>query len=256
MAYIKVFAGNVFDMPGATTVLYATAADSGYPTFRIYDRNIGRKAQFTMVDPGTNHYHEITVSGGQISIILVNALHIPAPHNLNGASCYVRKGTGGGVVIVHSWTQSDALDIHKEWTGVADANWEVLFSGDGVEHTIGFNELFLGNIHTWTRNPQYPAGNRSLEFNVNNIVSSSGSDVFVEYGPQKRKREYTLKNIDRDMADDFIEWHDTAYAGKRPFYLCDHEGTWIFGKLIDGIGLNETEYGLYEITFNFLEVLP
>ena len=41
----------------------------------------------------------------------------------------------------------------------------------------------------------------------------------------------------------------------KPFWLCDHEGQWIYGGLESEPGLGETASGSYALVFDFVEAL-
>jgi hypothetical protein len=41
-----------------------------------------------------------------------------------------------------------------------------------------------------------------------------------------------------------------------PFWLCDHEGDWIYGRLTSPIKLVEVAFQTYSFDLDFQEVLP
>ncbi len=45
-----------------------------------------------------------------------------------------------------------------------------------------------------------------------------------------------------------------AWGGSKPFWLCDHEGNWIYGKLSKPLNLKEDGYSRYSFDFEFMEV--
>ena len=80
----------------------------------------------------------------------------------------------------------------------------------------------------------------------------------MELGDSKQVRNYQLYKIhDSGSKQDNTELQalNNAWAGKKPFYMKDYDGTLLFGELIQPLELSVT--GDYiDAQFNFLEVLP
>ncbi|MDA8090078.1 MAG: hypothetical protein M0Z61_07635 [Nitrospiraceae bacterium] len=117
-----------------------------------------------------------------------------------------------------------------------------------------FAELFLTSTYTWEKLPARPGGPFDDVFNVKTDVTASGLDRFLTFGNSKRQRIYKVVNAGATQQTNILALN-TAWAGSKPFWLYDHEGNWIYGKLNKPLGLKETGAGKYEFDFNFLEVL-
>lgn len=116
-------------------------------------------------------------------------------------------------------------------------------------------ELFLTKTYEWERGPSRPAGPLDPEFNVEHEVTAAGQDRFLIHGDPKRQRVYHLSRCNETQKGNIVALND-AWAGAKPFFLYDHEGSWIFGKLRDPISIKEIAYQAYCFDFDFLEVLP
>ncbi|MDA8168682.1 MAG: hypothetical protein M0Z59_03160 [Nitrospiraceae bacterium] len=116
-------------------------------------------------------------------------------------------------------------------------------------------ELFLSPTYIWEKLPARPAGPLEDVFNVEAQTATSGRDHFLVHGSPKRQRVYHVTNAgSAQYASIKALWG--AWGGAKPFWLCDHEGDWIFGKLSRPLNLKEEGSNKYSFDFEFLEVLP
>ncbi len=117
-----------------------------------------------------------------------------------------------------------------------------------------FAELFLTSTYTWEKLPARPGGPFDDVFNVKNETTASGLDRFLVFGNSRRQRVYKVVNAGATQQANILALN-AAWAGSKPFWLYDHEGNWIYGRLRKPIGLKETGAGKFGFDFDFLEVL-
>jgi hypothetical protein len=136
----------------------------------------------------------------------------------------------------------------------ARANWwKFIVLSPSV--TPELTELFLTDAYQWSRNPSRPTGPLDQEHNVRADQDAAGRMRYVEFGDPKELRSYSLPNIDEAQKDELVALNNT-WLGKKPFYLKDHEGVWIFGRLASRIDLTEILNERYSAVFDFIEELP
>jgi hypothetical protein len=246
-SYILSAAVNILE--AATVYLSTGSANSLYPLYRLYDRDIGKSFISTSATAIA-----ITVDQGA-TVTAVDRLIIPAGHNLNGATMtlqYSSNGTSWTNAV--SWTQADSLLINKAFTAVSYRYWKLSISYASAK-AWQMTELFLMPTYTWNVNPDYPGGPFDVKHNVERKLLASGGVRYLKRGDPKRKREYSVPYSNEAQAAAIEDLND-KWAGCKPFWLCDHRGEWVYGELTKEIGIQETEYQLYSYNFDFLEVLP
>ncbi len=227
--------------------LSAGSQDLSCPLYRLYDRDIGR--MFAAASAGTLHV-DIEQSGTPQP---VDRLLIPGGHNLQGMSCAIYFSDDGTAwTQVAIWTQPDGNLINQSFTSATHARWRFSIASPVIVPRLA--ELFLTSTYKWEKLPARPGGPFDDVFNVKTDVTSSGLDRFLIFGNSKRQRIYKVVNAAAAQQANITALND-AWAGAKPFWLYDHEGNWIFGKLVKPIGLKETGAGKSEFDFNFLEVL-
>lgn len=244
---IKTAYRNILETSAVT--LSAGSEDPDYPLYRLYDRNIGRPFK-----PAAAETIEVRVDQGASENLTVDRLLVPAGHTLEGMTLDIKYSDDDVVYTpaVAQWTGTSGL-MEKSWTPVARRYWKfIVTSPSSIPETA---ELFLTSTYEWERAPARPAGPFEKIFNVRNEVTSGGQDRFLVHGDPRRQRVYHVPSCGQDQMQALAGLYD-AYGGGAPFWLCDHWGGWIFGKLRGPLNLRETASLRYSLDFDFLEVLP
>ncbi|MDA8082272.1 MAG: hypothetical protein M0024_01275 [Nitrospiraceae bacterium] len=232
-----------------STVTLATGAeDAAYPLWRLSDRDIGLmfKAQAAVT---------LTVKIVQgATLYPVDRLLIPGGHNLSGMVSDIKWSDDDitYTAAVAQWV-SAAGDIDKSWAPLTKKYWKLILTSPGV--IPSFAELFLTSTYTWEKNPPRPTGEFDPVFNVERLQSRGGQVRFITHGQAKRQRTYTMRSCGQAQRAN-LEALNNAWAGSKPFWLYDHEGTLIYGELRKPIALKEIYYQGYPFVFDFLEVIP
>jgi hypothetical protein len=229
--------------------LAAGTEDPGYPLYRLYDRDAGRL--FRAAGAGTL---EVRADQGATPRA-VDRLIIPAGHNLDGATLEVLHSDDDSACqpAVPQWAQQGAGLINRTWTSVTKRYWKLRITAPSSAPELG--ELFLTSTYEWERNPERPAGPLESDFNVEHAQTAAGQDRFLVHGAPKRRRPYRVPRCSGAQRDN-IEALFSEWAGAKPFWLEDHEGEWIYGRLQGPLNLREMAPGAYGFDFDFLEVLP
>lgn len=232
----------------STVLLAYGTEDPGYPLYRLYDRSVGRLFKPTVAE--TIH---IRVDQGAGDNLAVDRLLIPSGHNLDGLALTLRYSDDDIFYqTVISWTGTAGL-MTKTWAAETHRYWRLVISNPSSVPEIP--ELFLTSTYQWERGPVRPAGPLDKVFNAENAVTSGGQDRFLVHGQPKRRRIYKLPRVGEAQKDKLLELND-AWEGSKPFWLCDHTGDWIYGKLTDPMDVTEVAYQSYSVRFEFLEILP
>jgi hypothetical protein len=231
----------------STVALTAGAEDPSYPLYRIYDRDIGKifKAQAAET-------LEIKVDQGAVPIA-ADRLIIPAGHNLAGMACDIKYSDDDVdyTPALPQWTGEDGLTI-KSWQAIEKRYWKFIIAAPALPPQ--FAELFLTSTYEWERLPARPAGPFDDVFNSETQTTASGLDRFLVHGNPKKQRTYKVINAGPDQKTNILALN-SAWQGAKPFWLCDHEGGWLYGKLRKPIELKEEGYNRFGFEFDFLEVL-
>lgn len=232
----------------SSVVLTAGSEDAGYPLYRLYDRNIGR-----MFKPASASTVEIRIDQGA-SPLSVDRLLIPAGHNLNGMTLDIKHSDDDVVYspAVAQWTGASGV-IDKSWASISKRYWKFIITNPASVPEI--SEVFLTSTYQWERGPARPGGPFDPEFNVTHQATTGGQDRFLVHGPQKRRRRYRVLRASDSQKNNIIALND-SWQGARPFWMCDHEGAWIYGRLNGPINVKEESHGRYSYEFDFIEVLP
>lgn len=238
----------------STVSLAAGTADSTYPLYRLYDRVIGKMFKTTAAVTT-----EVQVDQGASGNLAADRLLIPAGHNLSGMTLDILYSDNGSAwsTAVTQWVQADNNLIDKSWASITHRYWKFKITSPASIPQIP--EIFLTQTYTWERNPSLPLGPIDDVFNVENVVTSGGQDRFLTHGSAKRQRQYKCTGASETQRAS-ITLLNAAWAGGKPFWLYDHEGTAIYGKLKEPLNLIQTGEnntgGLFSFDINFLEVLP
>jgi hypothetical protein len=178
-----------------------------------------------------------------------------------GHHYYAESGTLSFYIWGAQLEEGEVTTVYQKTKGTTPSKtkryWKIIISNPSIIPEIG--EIFLSQTYEWEKNPQLPAGPLDHEFNVENEVSAGGQDRFLIHGDPKRQRVYSVYKADSIQKENILALNN-EYQNAKPFWLCDHNGKWIFGKLRRPISLRYEdegeEGGLYSFDFDFLEVLP
>lgn len=237
-------------LEGAAVTLSVGAEDASYPLYRLYDRMIGKVFKGSAAATTT-----VKIDQGAAPAA-VDRLIIPAGHNLGGVTLTIKHSADDVTYTdaVAGWVQPDGLMINKSWAAVTKRYWKFTITTPAAAPYL--TEMFLTATYEWERDPaRSESGPFDDVFNVDNLVRADGGDRFAVRGEPKRQRPYGIVNAPETMKTALLALN-SAWAGCRPFWLYDHEGTWIFGKLAEPLELKQASYQRYNMSFKFLEVLP
>jgi len=237
---------NILDT--STVSLSAGAEDPSYPLYRIYDRDVGRPFKASAAAT-----LEIKIDQGPYPDS-VDRLLIPSGHNLNGMTLGIKHSDDDLTYsdAVTQWVQSGTGLIEKSWNQTTARYWKFIITAPAS--IPGMAELFLTGTYEWQRLPARPAGPFEDVFNAESDASANGMERFLIHGNPKRQRVYRMANAGSVQKANILDLN-SAWQGAKPFWLEDHEGNWIYGKLRKPIELKEEGYGRYSFEFDFLEVL-
>ncbi len=233
----------------STVTLAAGAEDPAFPLYRLYDRDIGKpfKAQ-------TASTLSIKIDQGPNLIGAADRLLIPAGHNLDGMLMDIQYSDDdiSYTNITPQFTQMGDGLIEKSWTARASRFWKFTITNPAVVPQMP--ELFLTETHEWQKLPARPGGPFEDVFNVIAGETVSGLDRSLICGGPKRQRVYNMKDAGEAQKADILGLN-SAWQGAKPFWLYDHEGNWIYGRLRSPLALIEDAYSSYSYKFDFVEVL-
>ena len=247
MSTVKTAYKNILE--ASTVSLTAGTEDADFPLSRIRDRNISRPFKTTAAET-----IEVRVDQGAGGSQAIDRMLIPAGHNLDGETLDIHwsEDDVSYTPVVSQWVQSGSGLIVKSWTALTKRYWKFIVTSP--TSAPEFAELFLTASVEWVKNPSRPAGRLDRIFNVSNLVTTSGADRFLVHGPSRRRRSYTLPSISEAQKDALLELNDT-WAGVKPFWLFDHEGSWIYGRLDSPLEIVEEGHQRYSARFEFMEVI-
>lgn len=233
----------------STISLSAGIEDSSFPLYRLYDRNVGRSFK-----PSSAETIEIKIDQGTTAPNPIDRLIVPSGHNLHSMTLDIKHSDDDGIYTpaVAQWTGTDGV-ISKSWSPVAKRYWKFVITSPSSVPELA--ELFLTSTYEWDKEPAQPAWPSEKIFNIESAQSSGGQDRFLIHGQPKRRRPFHIARCSMDQKNEITALSDGAHA-LLPFWLCDHEGEWIYGRLTSPMRLDEVAYQTYSFDFDFLEVLP
>lgn len=213
-----------------SSTVTVTSEASGYDGYRLYDRFLKRMWKATSVSAQT-----IKADQGASGSEEVNALIIPAGHNLDGVTIYFEYSTDDFSAdineAVSNWSQSGTGIIVKTFSpALTKRYWRVRLTGLSVVPEVG--EIFITKLYEFTAQPLGPGLRFGKMRNVMRTISPSGVSSFNELGDARRIKEFVITNISSSELSDFQDWSD-EWAGKKPFYVEDVEEEQYFAE-IDG----------------------
>jgi len=231
---------------GTVTLLTGEAA-SGFPLYRVHDRDIGKLFKATTTS-------NVTVKLGAAPITMVDRLIIPPGHNLNSVTVTVAYSDDD--VTYHNAASQVVLPglVDLPFAApVAALFWRIMLPSSGAP--VEIPELFLTSTYEHPRNPARPSGPHDLTPTMEVVQLAGGQIRTVRLGEPRRRRVYRLEGVSaaHKVA---LEELEAAWADGKPFWICDHEGSWIYVQLTASIHLTEQAYGRHSGVLECLEVLP
>ena len=248
MSTVKTAHANILE--ASTVSLSAGSADPDHPLARLWDRNQSRL--FRAASASTL---EVKVDqGGTAPYLSADTLMIPSGHNLDGMTLDIKHSGDDAsyTPAVSQWVQSGGGLIVKNWSALTKRYWKFIVTSPSSAPE--FAEMFITSTYSWQRNPTRPAGRLERVFNVAHTSTASGADRFLVHGLPRRRRSYILPSISETQKDALLELNDT-WAGVKPFWLCDHTGAWIFGRLDSPLEVMEEGHMRFSARFEFVEVI-
>ncbi len=248
MNTVKTAHTNILES-GAVT-LSAGSADPSGPLARLWDRNASR-----LFKAAAATTLEVRVDqGGTAPYESADTLMVPSGHNLDGMTLDILHcdDDASYTPAVSQWVQSGGGLITKSWVSVAARYWKFIVTSPSSAPE--FAELFITATVEWIKNPSRPAGRLDRIFNVAHTSTASGADRFLVHGLPRRRRSYGLPAIGEAQKDALLELNE-SWAGAKPFWMCDHTGQWMFGRLDSPLEVAEEAHQRYSARFEFLEVI-
>ncbi|TAL59185.1 MAG: hypothetical protein EPN85_09880 [Bacteroidetes bacterium] len=246
---------NINILEGSSVTIYAGRESTAFPLYRTYDRDINRNAKILPSTVGSPTVPLTEVRINTTSTKNVDMLMFPHGHNLSGMEVYLWGSTNSsfaGYTVVSTFTPNSTNSTGTTFSECNYPYWSIHFATTSA--TVELGEIFLTKTYTWERDPIVPTGAIDDVFNVENLQTSGGYDRFLEMGTAKKKRTYQV--ICENAQATSIESLNTNWGGKKPFWLYDHTGKWIYGKLSSPINERcEIKDQLYYFDFDFLEVI-
>lgn len=235
-------------LESSTVTLCVGQADPLYPIYRLYDRHPAR-----MFKSDVAQSIAIKIDQGAAGAQSVDTLLIPSGHELAGMTLDLMASDDDVTYapVVAQWQAAEGV-IHKSWQALTRRYWKLTVTDPATAPAIA--ELFLTSAYQWERGPVRPVGPTDAVLAVAHEQTSTGGDRFLVAGPVRMRRVYKVHGTDEAQAQQMRLLHE-AWAGARPFWLCDHEGQWIFGRLANAMELTERAYKSHDFEFHFIEVL-
>jgi hypothetical protein len=245
MALIKTAHVNMLE--AATVTLTAGTAATGYPLYRLYDRDIGRP--FVGSAAATTTVHVDQGAGGTQA---VDRLLIPDGHNLAGVDLDLEHSPDNSTwtPALAGWT-GVAGDINKEWASIVRRYWRFTATSPAAAPSLA--ELWLTATDTWTREAARPGGAQEPVHNVTVAVTATARVRFEVNGPSLAQGNFSLTRMPTAQKDQLLVlW--ASWAGSKPFWVCDPWGAWLYVRPVSALNLREVGAGVWDASFAYLEV--
>lgn len=249
--FIKCCSKNILETSSVN--LSTGTEDSDYPLYRLYDRDIGKIFKITAAVT-----MEVRVNQGASGNIAIDRLLIPAGHNLTGMTLDWQYSDDdiSYTPAVTQWTQGDNALIDKSLTSANHQYWKFIVTSPAAIPQI--HEIFMSPTYTWEQEPGLPLQAFVPYFNVENHTTAGGYDRFLIHGDEKKLRLYNVIYCNETQKTNILSLNDD-WAGAKPFYLCDHNGVWIYSKLTEPVTMSlehpDGVGGFYNFTLNIQEVI-
>lgn len=259
MATVQLMPLNLFDYDSGSTVgMTGATQDTDFPITNIHSRSKSRVWKGTTDGVPNNVLFNVSNADFNAAAFQCDTLVIPAGHNLNGLNIQIVTDPAGSPVTQYgpqAVTEENDEDIVISWaTPAYHSAWRIYVTPVSTAWVMIVPELHLSFAEEMTRSPSRPSGAIDDDFNVRNEVSSGGYDWFIQYGERKRRRSYSFENVSSAQRVQ-IEAANAMWAGKRPFWIRDHEGTYLFVKLAKKLNLRETGAVRFSCDMELLEVI-
>lgn len=208
----------------ATTISVSGDVTAGYPVTRLHDRN---KAREHRVSGGTAARHW---TFSDLSAYGINALIIAGGHNIGGLAYTLKNGATStpGTTVSSGTIDAGTGPIVAELSGSLSAAFWRFGLPDSTNANI--TEMFLTNIYNTTHMPDRESSYIGTHLNIENDETSGGSERWITNGPSRRVRKYVFLGAPAAEADAW-KANVEALGYAKPFWICDHEGAWIFGNV-------------------------
>ena len=222
--------------------------------FEVVSSHVGADIRIDDVSFEAGVYDfSVGIAQSATDIKAIDRLLIPSSHNLEGVIISISWSDDGiSYTQIDSFTASEGT-IARSWTALTHRYWLLEFAG--IEAKPFMAELFLTSTYDWERPADRPtSGPFDPVFNVLNPQTAAGQDRFLVQGAKKERRRYGLPMTPETMRD-AIDELNLEWAGANPFWLFDHEDTWLYGKLQNPLDESEVSKGIHSMTLDFLEVI-
>ncbi|MDO8282703.1 MAG: hypothetical protein Q7U10_08825 [Thermodesulfovibrionia bacterium] len=244
MAKVKACYINILET--STVTLTLGTEDVAFPLYRLYDRECSDLFKITAAAT-----FQIKVNQGAIKAI--DRLLIPAGHNLSGLTLTFSYSDydADDYSQVEQWTQSGnaLIDIPLD-SSMTHKYWKLTVASPSAIPQIP--ELFLTSTYEFERNPSRPC-DKDKRFNVERLQEAGGQPRYIKHGEPRAYRLYALPRMTAAQSTNIQVLND-AWDGCKPFFLCDHNGVWLFGELLSPIGLAEESSDKDSCTLEFQEI--
>ncbi len=224
--------------------LTAGAEDASHPLWRLYDRDVQRLFRASQAET-----LEVRIDQGS-QVEAVQALFIPSGHNLEGQALSLSYSSDDATyTVADTWTGSSGLMARELSEPITARYWR--FKVDAPPVVPELAELFLGPLYAWARLPARPGGPFEQLLNVEVLQSASGRERFLVHGPARAQRRYSLQFMEQAQKEELL----LLWQQGLPFWLKEHAGTWLWGRLRSALELQEVAAGRWTAEFDFIEVL-
>jgi hypothetical protein len=252
MSRKRILYDNMLDAPGA--VVTPSDENATYKFYYAYDRDNGMPALF-----GDATSPSVVIDQGASGTMRPDRF-IAAGHNWDGFT----------ITIKWSPNNIDWSNVAASWTQMGNNLVNVPFdSPDGIKRYWGYSitgngstipqqtEVFLGPTYEMERNPSYGSQVRGTKDGVKRTELDGGGVVYYDRwgGLNKKYRKWPLARATDAMAANINDL-DALWAGKKPVFVEDDDGSWFFAELLKRLdqAVNGLDYSSYEL--EVLEVLP
>lgn len=232
-----------------TVTLSVGTASTAFPLYRLYDRDVG--LQFKPQTTGA-----LTIKIAQsVNPVAIDRVIIPPSHDIAGTTVSISYSSDDGTYTTDTVLNPSASAISQSTlTGsITKEYWKIQINNTSTSLSA-IPEIFLSPSYPFETQPLNDIGQYDNVFNVENALTVSGQDRFLEHGDLKRQRIYIFKNNSTVQETNILALND-AWAGSKPFWIFDHTSVWIYGKILLPLDITKKE-GIFTFDFNFLEVLP
>lgn len=238
---------NLLAPPAVVTTTGAAAA--GYPTRRLYDRDVGVRWR----DGGTGT-RDVLIDQGATGTQPVDTLIISAAHNLAGITATLDSGPTSGALTTRA-TFTVGSGLHRQTIPARyDRWWRLRFAGTTVAPEAA--EIVLSLAVPFPSSPVLRGQDVGQLANVVDLESYGGFEWGLARGPIRWTAMYPLIALDQSSRDALVGAYVTLDGGAKHCYLTDGDGvtrwvTWSNRQLRFASPLQNT----FDVLLSFREVL-